>query len=195
VAGEHEHEHEGESSEELDAEREALRLIALAQIRQYPDPVLRMQAREVESFDDELVRLVERMTMLMEGANGAGLAATQIGVLRRVFVLRPGDESPPVALINPVLTERSEELEVDDEGCLSLQGILVPVERAVAVKVTGKDTTGEVVELSLEGFPARAAQHEVDHLDGVLILDRTTDEARRAAIAQLRPRPVLGARA
>jgi len=180
--------------EELDAEREAKRYIALAQIRQYPDPVLRMRARETEQFDDDLERLVKRMTALMDGANGAGLAATQVGVLRRVFVIRHGEGSGAVALVNPEVIGRSEETELDEEGCLSLQRVLVPVERHVTVTVAGRDPKGADIRLDLEGFEARACQHEFDHLDGILIIDRTTDEARREALAVLRPQPVFGAR-
>jgi peptide deformylase len=180
--------------DELDAEREAKRYVALAQIRQYPDPVLRMRAREIEQFDGDLERLIERMTALMDGAHGAGLAATQVGVLRRVVVFRPGEAVEPVALVNPAIVERSVETDIDDEGCLSLQGVLVPVERHVAVTIAAKDPTGADVRLELDGFAARACQHEVDHLDGVLILDKTTDEARRGALRTLRPQPVLGAR-
>jgi peptide deformylase len=95
--------------------------------------------------------------------------------------------------VNPAIVRRSDELEVDDEGCLSLQGVLVPVERPVAVALEALDLAGEQVMLELDGYPARVAQHELDHLDGVLILDRTTDEARRQALSLLRPRPVLGA--
>jgi peptide deformylase len=181
-----------------DPEREARRLVALAQIRQYPDPVLRMRAREVESFDEELAQLVGRMTELMDGADGAGLAATQVGVLRRVFVMRTGENGATIALVNPEVVERGEELEADDEGCLSLQGLLVPVERPVSVTVAAKDPEGADITLELEGFAARACQHELDHLDGVLILDRTTEEARREAMARLRqrsaPRGTAGAR-
>jgi peptide deformylase len=180
--------------EEFDAERAARKVVALAQIRQYPDPVLRMHAREVEKFDDDLARLIERMAALMEGASGAGLAATQVGVLRRAFVFRPGEAAEPVALVNPEIVEQSDETDVDDEGCLSLQGVLVPVERHVAVTVAAKDPTGADIRLELEGFDARACQHEVDHLDGVIILDKTTDDARREALRTLRPQPVLGAR-
>ena len=182
------------ADEELDAERAARKILSLAQIRQYPDPVLRMQARDVDTFDDDLVRLIERMTALMDGASGAGLAATQVGVLRRAFVFRPGENAEPVALVNPELVDRSEETDVDDEGCLSLQGVLVPVERHVAVTVAAKDPAGAAIRLELEGFAARACQHEVDHLDGILILDKTTDDARREALRTLRPQPVLGAR-
>src|ERR671935_568150 len=124
--------------QELDAEREARRRVALAQIRQYPDPALRLQANAVEEFDDDLRRLVERMRALMVDASGVGLAATQVGVLQRLFVFDVQEEEPLIAVIvNPVITERSDETEVDDEGCLSLQGVVVPVERAVRVHIEG----------------------------------------------------------
>jgi peptide deformylase len=177
--------------EELDAEREARRRLALAQIRQYPDPVLRMEARRVEEFDEELVRLVERMRALMVDAVGVGLAATQVGVLRRVFVFSPGEDEV-LAIVNPTIVPRGDETETDDEGCLSLQGVTAPVERAISVRIEGKDETGRDVSYDLEGYPARTVQHELDHLDGVLILDRTTPEARREALATIRPRVVLG---
>jgi peptide deformylase len=177
-----------EEQAEPDPEREARRLVALSQIRQYPDPVLRMRAREVESFDEELVQLVARMTALMEGADGAGLAATQVGVLRRVFVMRADENGEVLALVNPELVARGEEVETDDEGCLSLQGLLLPVERPASVTVAAKDSKGADITLDLEGLAARACQHELDHLDGVLILDRTTEEARRDAMARLRQR-------
>ncbi len=179
--------------EQLDAEREARRRLALAQIRRYPDPVLRMQAREVETFDDDLRRLVERMTALMVDANGVGLAATQVGVLRRVCVIQRGEEEI-VSLVNPRIVERDEELESDVEGCLSLQGIEVPVERYAAVTIEAKGSEGADLRLELEALDARVAQHELDHLDGVLIIDRTTPEARREALGTLRPQPVLDGR-
>jgi peptide deformylase len=178
-------------TDELDPEAEARRRLALTQIRQYPDPVLRMQAREVETFDADLVRLVERMTRLMTDANGAGLAATQVGVLRRVFVFRERDEEVTSVVVNPRVAARSDETAVDDEGCLSLQGVLVPVERSMGITVEGSDESGGDVRLELDEFAARVAQHELDHLDGVLILDRTTPESRREALAVLRPRLAL----
>ena len=178
-------------TEELDAEREARRQLALAQIRQYPDPVLRMKARPVEDFDDDLRRLVARMSDLMKEANGVGLAATQVGVLRRLFVFVPSEDEVAV-LVNPEIVRHSDELETDDEGCLSLQGVTVPVERALAVRIEGRDDRGREAAYDLEGTPARIAQHELDHLDGTLILDRTTPEGRREAMAALRPRLVLG---
>jgi peptide deformylase len=128
----------------------------------------------------------------MHEAQGVGLAATQVGVLRRLFVF--SDEGEDRVLVNPVITKTSKETESDDEGCLSLQGVLVPVERPTRVTIEGLDGDGERVELDLELPSARIVQHELDHLDGVLIIDRTDDESRRAALATLRPTPVLGAR-
>jgi peptide deformylase len=177
-------------TEELDPEREARRQLALAQIRQYPDPVLRMAAKPVEEFDDELRRLVSRMKDLMQEANGVGLAATQVGVLRRLFVFSPDDERV-LAVVNPTIPTRGDESETDDEGCLSIQGVTVPVERPTAIRLEGRDENGDEVAYELEGMAARIAQHESDHLDGKLMLDRTTPEARREAMAALRPRLVL----
>jgi peptide deformylase len=177
--------------EKLDAEAEARRRVALAQIRQYPDPALRMKAHDVESFDGDLERLVEQLRHLLVDANGLGLAATQLGVLRRVFALRPDPEGESQVLVNPRLVESSDEKAMDEEGCLSLQGVVIPVERHERITVEGKDPEGKDVRLELEGLPARVAQHELDHLDGILILDRTTAEARREALATLRPQPVI----
>jgi len=177
--------------EELDPEHEALRRIALAQIRQYPDAALKLKARPVEEFGDELRSLVERMKHLMVDANGVGLAATQVGVLQRLFVFQPNADDDVAAVVNPEIVERSEETELADEGCLSIQGVLVPVERAATVTVAGRDENGEEVRFELDDVYARAAQHECDHLDGVLTLDRTTPEARREALSLLRPRVVL----
>ena len=185
---------EGEvKTDELDAEAQARRRLALAQIRQYGDPVLRMKAREVTDFDADLARLVERMTALMQDASGVGLAGNQAGVVRRVFVFQPDPEEEAIAIVNPVLAEPSPELESDDEGCLSLQGVLVPVERHATVTLTGLTPAGEDLLLPLEGLAARVAQHELDHLDGVLIIDRTEPESRRQALATLRPQPILAA--
>jgi peptide deformylase len=176
--------------EELDPEREARRRIALAQIRQYPDAALKLRARPVAEFGDDLRSLVERMKLLMHDANGIGLAATQVGVLQRLFVFQPSEDEV-LAVVNPEIVERSEETEVADEGCLSIQGITVPVERSLEVTIVGQDENGADVRYELEGYGARCAQHETDHLDGVLMLDRTTPEARREALGVLRPRIVL----
>ena len=179
-----------EEEEERDPERDARRRIALAQIRQYPDVALKMAARPVEEFDEELARLVARMKLLMEDASGIGLAATQVGVLQRLFVFHAAEDEV-VAVVNPEIVERSEETDVDDEGCLSIQGVLLPVERPAKIAIAGLDENGAEVRYELEEPYSRVAQHETDHLDGVLILDRTTPEARREALASLRPRIVL----
>jgi peptide deformylase len=191
---EHEHEHDEHEhgEDEQDLERRARRLLALSRIRQYGDPVLRMKARDVESFDADLERLAERMKALMHDANGVGLAATQVGVLQRMFVFSEDGEDH--VLVNPVVTKSSRDSEVDEEGCLSLHDVLVPVERPTKVTIEGAGVTGEPVSYELELPAARVVQHELDHLDGVLIIDRTDAESRREALAKLRPQPVLGAR-
>jgi peptide deformylase len=130
------------------------------------------------------------MRQLMQDARGVGLAATQIGILQRVFVFQKG-EGDIVAVVNPALTDVSDEVETEDEGCLSLQGVTMPVERHLRVTLEGQDPEGNPVRYELEGHAARVAQHELDHLDGTLILDRTTGEARKEALAILRPRPIL----
>ncbi|HEY7730984.1 MAG TPA: peptide deformylase [Gaiellaceae bacterium] len=190
---EHDHDHDDEldvdEEAERDAEREARKRLALAQIRQYGDTVLRMQANEVEAFDDELARVAERMLGLMHDAEGVGLAATQVGILRRVFVFSDGEEDH--VLVNPVVARDEKETETEEEGCLSLGPVRVPVERAVRVTIEAQDAAGAPVRLELEGLPARVVQHELDHLDGVLIIDRTDPESRREALALLRPRIVL----
>ncbi len=178
-------------AEKLDPEREARRRLALAQIRQYPDAALKMTARPVESFDDDLERLVGRMKQLMQDANGIGLAATQVGVLQRLFVFQASDDEV-AALVNPEIVERSDEKTIEDEGCLSIQGVVLPIERAATIAIAGRNEHGADVRYELEEPYSRVAQHESDHLDGLLILDRTTPEARREALASLRPRIVIG---
>lgn len=190
----HEHGHEHEPDEEAaeqyrQGELEHLRQRALAQIRQYPDVALRMKARDVTEFDTYLVQLVERMTELMRDAQGVGLAATQLGVLQRVFVFAT-DEEPVRAVVNPLLTLEGEKL-TEEEGCLSLRDVRVPVERSVKVILEGKDPNGDDVRYELDDLAARVAQHENDHLDGVIILDRTDPESRKRALGELRPQPSL----
>jgi peptide deformylase len=177
--------------EELDPEQQARRRLALAQIRQYPDAALKMAARPVEEFDDDLRRLADRMKQLMVDASGIGLAATQVGVLQRLFVFQVAEDEI-VALANPEIVERSEETTIEDEGCLSIQGVLMPVERPTRIAIVGQDEHGAEVRYELEEPYSRVAQHESDHLDGVLILDRTTVDARREALSILRPRIVIG---
>jgi peptide deformylase len=185
---------EGEvRTERLDAEQEARRRAALAQVRQYPDSVLRLHARDIDEFDESLAALAERMTRLMHEARGVGLAANQVGILRRVLVYEAGEDEPATVLVNPRLTASSEERVTEDEGCLSLGAatVVVPVERAQAVTVEASTLSGEPLVVEAEGLEARVIQHEIDHLDGVLIIDRTTPEHRREALGKLRPQPVL----
>ncbi len=199
MAHDHDHDHDHEHDDELEelsdeeAQAEAERLlrkeIALSQIRQYGDPVLRMRAEEVTEFDDELRKVSERMTALMHDAEGVGLAATQVGLLRRFFVCTLDGEDR--FFVNPVVTPIGDDMETDAEGCLSLGSVRVPVERFVKVKFEAQEVDGAPVALELEGYPARVVQHEVDHLDGKLMLDRTDAEARREALGKLRPRLVL----
>lgn len=185
---------EGQVEEEqLDPEREARRRIALAQVRQYPDAALRMRAREVEVPGEAITRLAERMAALMKGASGVGLAAPQVGILQRVLVYE-GDDDEVVALVNPRVIRSSDERETAEEGCLSLgmASVTVEVERPSAVTVEAMSPAGEGLHIEAEGLTSRVIQHEIDHLDGILIIDRTTPEQRRSALAQLRPQPVLG---
>jgi peptide deformylase len=166
---------------------EERRLAALSHIRQYGDPVLRTPAEPVTAFDAALLADAERMVAIMHDARGVGLAANQIGHLRRLLVLRPADEDARViALCNPSIDWRSDEEEVATEGCLSIGEIVVEVPRAASIRVSAQDLAGNPVTLEAEGLESRVIQHEVDHLDGVLILDRTTPEQRREAIRALR---------
>ena len=181
----------GTRSEVDQAREDEERRAAQAQIRQFPDPVLQQRAREIGTFDEDVAALAERMIRLMHQAHGAGLAAPQFGLLRRLFVYQAGEDAEPLALVNPEIVEASEETAVDGEGCLSLDVLIrsevpVPVERPVRVRVRASDVHGEPFEREVEGHEARVIQHELDHLDGTLILDRTTPEARREAMRALR---------
>jgi len=189
----HDHDHDEEAPTEAELEAEAEKLvrkeIALSQIRQYGDAVLRMRAEEVESYDAELQKTTARMVDLMHDADGVGLAATQIGILRRFFVCTIDGEDR--VFVNPVVTPLGSETETDSEGCLSLGSVRVQVERLARVRLEARDAAGEAISLELEGYPARVVQHEVDHLDGTLMLERTDAESRREALGALRPRLVL----
>jgi peptide deformylase len=182
---EHEQEHEHDV-EELDAEARARRDAALAHVRKLGDPVLRARALPVERFDARLRGEAQHMDELMQAALGIGLAATQVGILHRLLVYRAYPDEPTTALVNPVLEWVSEERESAEEGCLSLPGIHVEVERPARVRVRARDTAGEELTIEAEGLQARVIQHEIDHLDGVLILDRISREARREAMRALR---------
>lgn len=159
--------------------------MAVLSIRKFGDPVLRERAHEIESITDLHHRLAADMLETMRATgNGVGLAGNQVGVVERIFVWEVGEEHGTV--INPVITERSDETGIDDEGCLSLPGIYYPVERSLQVSVEGLDEDGEPVTLEADGFLARVCQHEIDHLDGVLFVDRLTPEFRKAAMDELR---------
>jgi peptide deformylase len=168
-----------------EAERERRRA-ALAEVREFGDPVLRSRASEVREFGEELEGDAERMVEIMRDAMGVGLAATQLGILRRLLVFQAGSEATPTAVANPELEWSSDELATAEEGCLSLPGIGVDVERSLHVRVRGQDVRGEPLLLEASGLEARVLQHEIDHLDGVLILDRTERHQRKAALRALR---------
>lgn len=170
----------------LDPEVLERRRQALAHVRQFGDPVLKTRALEVETFDDELRTQVARMAALMDDALGVGLAATQVGLLNRVFVYRVEHESPTNAVINPVIEWSSDEREVFEEGCLSLPAVHVDVERPIHIRVRAQDISGEPIVIEASGLEARVIQHETDHLDGVLILDRTSRSARKDAMRAMR---------
>jgi peptide deformylase len=177
---------EVESPPPLDPEIAERRRLALKQVRQYGDPVLRSKARPVEVFDDELRAEVARMGALMHDSLGIGLAATQVGILHRLLVYRVEADAPVNALVNPVIEFSSDAEEWAEEGCLSLPAVHVEVERPVFVRVSAQDENGDDVVVEASGLEARVIQHEVDHLDGVLILDRTPKDQRKEAMRALR---------
>lgn len=183
VEPDEEREHE---EPELDPEVAARRAAALAHVRKFGDPVLRTKARSVDRFDDALRSEIERMGELMNDALGVGLAATQVGVLHRVLVYRAQQQAPVAALINPEIEWSGKEQETAEEGCLSLPAVLVDVERPVHVRVRAVNEHGDPILVEASGLEARVIQHEIDHLDGVLILDRTTRDQRKEAMRALR---------
>jgi peptide deformylase len=171
---------------QLSPEARERRRAALAQVRVFGDPVLKSPATPVAEFDEVLAREVERMVGIMRDGLGVGLAATQLGLMRRLLVFQAGADARPTALVNPRIEWASGELAVADEGCLSLPHVVLEVERPLHVRVRGVDPAGEAILLEASGLEARVLQHEIDHLDGVLILDRTTDEQRKGALRALR---------
>jgi peptide deformylase len=171
---------------QLDPHAAARRDAALAHVRKFGDPILKTRARPVERFDQALREEVARMAVLMNDALGIGLAATQVGVLHRLLVYRVQSDAAVAALVNPKLEWQSKEEEIAEEGCLSLPHVAVEVERPVHIRVTAQDEQGEPITVEASGLEARVIQHEMDHLDGVLILNRTTREQRRDAIRALR---------
>jgi peptide deformylase len=181
-------EEQAEPVHELDPEVAARRAAALAHVRTFGDPVLRSRALPVERFDDELRAEVARMAAIMRDGLGVGLAATQLGVMHRVLIYQLGADGPLAALVNPEIEWRGDDEEILEEGCLSLPGVHVDVERPIHVRVRARDPHGDELAVEASGLEARVIQHEVDHLDGVLILDRTTREQRKQAMRELRER-------
>jgi peptide deformylase len=172
----------------LTAEERARREAALAHIVKYGDPVLRSRAREVERFDGYLLEEVRRMAHLMQDSLGIGLAAPQLGVPHRLLVYGVQSEGRVAALVNPEIEWAGRDKEVIEEGCLSLPGVVVDVERPIHVRVRARDERGEPLLIEASGLEARVIQHEIDHLDGVLILDRTSRDQRKQAMRELRER-------
>jgi len=170
----------------LDPETRARRDAALRLVRKYGDPVLKSRALPVERFDDGLREEIRRIGDLMNDALGIGLAATQLGVMHRVLVYRVDPDAPVVAVVNPLLEWASRDEEALEEGCLSLPNVLVDVDRPIHVRVRAQDETGEEILIEASGLEARVLQHEMDHLDGVLILDRTSRDQRKQAMRTLR---------
>ncbi len=175
-----------EPNERLDPETRARRAAALKLVRKYGDPVLRSRALEIDRFDDALVDEARRMGKLMHDSYGIGLAATQVGVMHRLLVYRTELEGTVAALVNPVLEWASKDKETSEEGCLSLPGVGVDVERPVHVRVRAHDEYGKEILIEASGLEARVIQHEMDHLDGVLIVDRTSRDQRKQAMRTLR---------
>jgi peptide deformylase len=177
---------EADEKPRVDPEVEARRVAAMSFIRRYGDPVLKSRATPVDRFDDTLRNQVARMAGIMSDAFGVGLAAPQLGISQRVLVYRVGQEAPVIALVNPKLEWTGDEREPFQEGCLSIPGVEVEVERPVYVRVRACDEHGDERVVEASGLEARVIQHEIDHLDGVLILDRTSKEERKEAIRALR---------
>ncbi|MBA3509801.1 MAG: peptide deformylase [Thermoleophilaceae bacterium] len=179
------HEEEAEKPR-LDPKVEARRAAAMSFIRRLGDPALKSRATEVDRFDESLASQVSRMAGLMNDALGIGLAAPQLGVSQRLLVYRVGPDAPVVALANPEIEWRSEEADILEEGCLSLPGVQLDIERPIHVRVRARDEQGAVRTVEASGLEARVIQHEMDHLDGVLILDRGSREQRMAAMREIR---------
>jgi peptide deformylase len=178
---------EAEQPEGLDTEALERRSEALSHVVKFGDPVLRSAASPVTEFDEELEGEAERMIGLMRDAIGVGLAATQLGTLRRMLVFQVGSEAEPTVLVNPEIEWRSEEdVATAEEGCLSLPGVIVDVERPLHIRARGVDVHGELFSIEASGLEARVIQHEVDHLDGVLMIDRAERDQKRGALRALR---------
>lgn len=159
--------------------------MSLLTVRVFGDPVLRQEARAVDSFDDRLRRLAQDMTETMLDAPGVGLAAPQVGILKQLFTYEVTEEDGG-AVVNPVLVDSSEEVVAGDEGCLSFPGLFYPVERPTRVEIRFQDLDGEEHVRQLEQFEARVWLHEMDHLAGVLFIDHLARHDRREAMKLMR---------
>jgi peptide deformylase len=171
---------------ELERERIELREAALAKVVKFGDPVLKSRASPVSDLGEDLRAEADRMIGIMRDSLGVGLAATQVGVLRRLLVFQTSDDSQPTALVNPEVEWSSGELVIAEEGCLSLPRVSMDVERPLHVTVSALDLDAEPVRIEAAGLEARVLQHEIDHLDGVLILDHTPRDQRKGALRALR---------
>jgi len=170
----------------LDEETMRKREAALAQVVQYGDPVLKSKASTVTEFDDALAEEIDRMIHLMNDGLGVGLAATQVGKLRQLLVFQTNADAEAQALVNPEIEWLSNEAEIMVEGCLSIPRVVVEVERPLYARVRGQDHTGAEMLIEASGHEARVLQHEIDHLNGILILDRTERSQRKGAMKALR---------
>jgi peptide deformylase len=160
--------------------------VSLLPILLWPDPRLRRVCAPVEAFDDLLRQLAHDMLETMYAASGRGLAAPQVGILQRLFVMDADWKTGaprPVVMVNPRVLSVGAELAVTEEGCLSIPGVLADVRRPVSVRLAWQDLDGGDQEADLTGFEATCAQHELDHLDGLVTLDRLDPAARAAAEA------------
>ena len=186
MAEEHADVEEVEEVPQLDPELAARRAAAMSFIRKWGDPVLKSRATPVDRFDETLQQQVQRMAGIMKDAIGVGLAAPQLGISQRLLVYRIGSEAPLITLVNPELEWKSDDAEVFEEGCLSIPGVAIDVERPVHVRVRARDERGEDRLVEASGLEARVIQHEMDHLDGVLMLDRASRADRKEALRALR---------
>lgn len=150
----------------------------------YPESILRRRAEDVDDVDDEIIRLIEDMSESMYADDGAGLAAPQVGVSKRVIVMDAGYGLK--SYINPVIRARGDEVRTVDEGCLSLPGIRVDVSRPSRIVVSAMNENGDTVEVEAEGLLARVFQHEIDHINGILIIDHASSIQRSLLKSRLR---------
>ena len=175
-----------EEAPPLDPEVEARRNAAMSFVKRFGDPILKSSATEVDRFDDALRNQVGRMAAIMRDAIGVGLAAPQLGISQRLLVYRVGQDAPLVALVNPEIEWSGKDEEVFEEGCLSIPGIHVDVPRKIHVRVRARDEGGDERVVEASGLEARVIQHEMDHLDGVLMLDRASRDQKKEAMRALR---------